>query len=140
MELKDLASISGKPGLFRIIKPARASVIVETLDEQKKKMVVSANQRISILEEISIYTNTTEGSTPLIEVLQKIHEEYGTEMIIENDATQNEYLAFFKTVLPDFDQDKVYPSDIKKIVRWYEILLNEAPQLITGSTDSQEEE
>jgi uncharacterized protein (UPF0147 family) len=140
MELKDLASISGKPGLFRIIKPARASVIVETLDEQKKKMVVSANQRISILDEISIYTNTTEGSTPLIEVLQKIHEEYGTEMIIENDATQNEYLAFFKTVLPDFDQDKVYPSDIKKIVRWYEILLNEAPQLITGSTDSQEEE
>ena len=140
MELKDLASISGKPGLFRIIKPARASVIVETLDEKKKKMVVSANQRISVLDEISIYTNTTEGSTPLIEVLQKIHEEYGTEMIIENDATQNEYLAFFKTVLPDFDQDKVYPSDIKKIVRWYEILLNEAPQLITGSTDSQEEE
>ena len=140
MELKDLASISGKPGLFRIIKPARASVIVETLDQQKKKMVISANQRISILDEISIYTNTTEGSTPLIEVFQKIHEEYGTEMMIENDATQNEYLAFFKTVLPDFDQDKVYPSDIKKIVRWYEILLHEAPQLITGSVDSQEEE
>ena len=108
MELKDLAAISGKPGLYKIVKPARASVIVETLDHQRKKMVVSANQRISVLEEISIYTNNKEGATPLIEVLQSIHREYGDQQALDDDATNAEYLAFFKTILPDFAYETFY--------------------------------
>jgi hypothetical protein len=140
MELKDLAAISGKPGLYRIIKPTRASVIVETLDSQRKKMVVSANQRISVLDEISVYTTNSEGSTPLIDVFRVFHKEYGMEEAMDNDATNAEYLSFFKSILPDYDQDRVYASDIKKIIRWYYILLKEAPQLITGSTATDEEE
>ena len=140
MELKDLAAISGKPGLYRIIKPARASVIVETFDSHPKKMVVSANQRISVLDEISIYTHNKEGSTPLIDVFRAIHKEYGEEEALDSDATNAEYLAFFKTILPDYDQDRVYVSDIKKVVRWYYILLKQAPQLISGDNTSDEEE
>jgi hypothetical protein len=138
MKLKDLASISGKPGLFRIIKPARNSIIVETLDNQKKKLVVSANQRVSVLDEISIYTNDSNGSVPLKEVFQTIYTEFGEEQAIENDATNAEYLSFFKAILPDYDQDRVYVSDIKKIVRWYRILLERVPHLIHQSSDEEE--
>jgi hypothetical protein len=138
MKLKDLASISGKPGLFRIIKPARNSIIVETLDNQKKKLVVSANQRVSVLDEISIYTNDSNGSVPLKEVFQTIYTEFGEEQAIEDDATNAEYLSFFKAILPDYDQDRVYVSDIKKIVRWYRILLERVPHLIHQSSDEEE--
>ena len=138
MELKDLVSISGKPGLFKIIKPARSSIIVESLDQHKKKSVVNANQRVSVLDEISVYTNNEEGSTPLKSVFEAIYQEYGEDQPIEKDASAPEYLSFFKTVLPDYDQDRVYPSDIKKIVRWYDILLSQAPQLIRPSSDEEE--
>ena len=138
MELKDLASISGKPGLFKIIKPTRASVIVETLDKEKKKMVVSANQRISVLDEISVYTNDREGATPLKAVFEAIYREFGEEPALESDATNAEYLSFFKAVLPDYDQDRVYASDIKKIVRWYGILLNYAPHLLRPGAEEEE--
>ena len=138
MELKDLVSVSGKPGLFRIIKPARASIIVETLDNQKKKLVISANQRVSALDEISIYTNDSEGSVPLKTVFQAIYSEFGEDEAVESDATNAEYLSFFKAVLPNYDQDRVYVSDIKKIVRWYQILLEQAPHLIHQSSDEEE--
>ena len=138
MELKDLVSISGKSGLFKIIKHARASVIVETLDDQKKKLVISANQRISVLDEISLYTNTSEGSTPLVTVLQSIYQEFGEEQAIDKDATNSEYLSFFQSILPDYDRDRVYASDIKKVVRWYYILLKEAPHLVRTGTEEEE--
>jgi len=138
MKLKDVASISGKPGLYRIIKPARASIIVETLDSQKKKLVISANQRVSVLDEISVYTNDSNGSIPLKEVFQTIYQEFGKDQAIENDAANAEYLSFFKAVLPNYDPDKVYVSDIKKIVRWYQILLEQAPHLIDQSSEEEE--
>ena len=140
MDYKDLAAIAGKPGLYKIVKPTRVSVIVESLDEKKSKLVVNANQRISVLEDISIYTNTVEGSEPLRNVLKRIHEEYGDDPDLDKNASNNEFTAFFKSNLPEYDQDKVYPSDIKKVVRWYQILMQQAPQLITGSTVSEEEE
>lgn len=138
MELKDLVSISGKPGLFKIIKPARSSIIVESLDKQKKKSVVNASQRVSVLDEISIYTYTEEGSTPLATVFEAIYNEYGEDEILEKDATNAEYQSFFKTVLPDYDQERVYPSDIKKVVRWYHLLLDQAPHLVKPVTDEEE--
>ena len=138
MKLKEFVSISGKSGLFKIIKPARDSVIVETLDDHKKKLVISTNHRISVLDEISIYTNNTEGSTPLVKVFQAIYQEFGKERAIDNDATNSEYLSFLQTVLPEYDRDRVYASDIKKIVRWYYILLREAPHLVRPGSEEEE--
>jgi hypothetical protein len=138
MELKDLVSISGKSGLYKIIKPARSSIIVESFDHQKKKLMVNASQRVSVLDEISVYTNNEAGSTPLASVFEAIYHEYGEDEMLDKDATNNECHAFFKTVLPDYDQDRVYPSDIKKIVRWYHLLLDQAPQLIKPVTEEEE--
>ena len=138
MELKELVSVAGKSGLFRILKPSRASVIVETLDDERKKLVVSANNRISVLDEISIYTNTAEGSTPLSDVLHTIYKEFGEEQAFDAEATNAEYLSFFQSILPNYDRDRVYASDIKKIVRWYYILLKEAPHLVRPGSEEEE--
>lgn len=138
MELKELVSVAGKSGLFRILKPSRASVIVETLDVDRKKLVISANNRISVLDEISIYTNTTEGSTPLSDVLQIIYREFGEEQAFDGEATNSEYLSFFQSILPNYDRDRVYASDIKKIVKWYYILLKEAPHLVRPGSEEEE--
>ena len=102
-------------------------------------MVISANQRISVLEDISIYTNTVEGSEPLKLVFQKIYEDFGDDPDLDKNASNNELISFFKSVLPEYDQDKVYPSDIKKVVRWYNILIQQAPHLISGAKNEEEE-
>lgn len=133
MKLTDIASVTGKGGLFKVVSPTKSGVILESLDEKKTKLVTSANQRISLLSEISIYTTTKEGTTPLEGVLKKIHAEYKGDVGIEGEAEATELRAFLKTVVPDFDVDRVYVSDIKKLVKWYGILVQHAPDVLTAS-------
>ncbi|MCU0438549.1 MAG: DUF5606 domain-containing protein [Raineya sp.] len=130
MELKEIASISGKEGLFRVLKPSRTGVIVETLDAQKKKMAVGSAGKVSILKEISIYTNTKDGSVPLQEVLTTIFEKYQDKLPVDSKASTADLMQFLQGVLPEFDVDKVYPSDVKKLVKWYNILFKEAPEVL----------
>ena len=123
MELKDLASVSGKGGLFKIIKPGKTGVLLESLDEAKTKLVASANNRLSLLEEISIYTRTKEGTSPLSDLLKKINAELGSDLGVDGNSEPGELKAFMKSVLPEYDQDRVYVSDIKKLVKWYDAIL-----------------
>ncbi len=140
MELKDIASISGKSGLHKIIKPTRTGVIVEALDEHKKKMVVSGNARVSVLKDVSIYTTDAEGSVPLSEVLHKIKKEFGDDLGVESTSSPDELEAFMKHILPNYDPEKVYPSDMKKLVTWYYILLKQAPDVLEEKEEAKEEE
>jgi len=127
MDLKDVAAISGKPGLFRIVKPTRNGMIIETLDEQRKKTMVSATHRVSILKEISIYITGEDDSAPLGEVLLAIKEQFGDNC---NPDTSGAALAdFMEKVLPNYDAARVYDSDIKKLVKWYNIILQFAPDV-----------
>ena len=130
MELKEIASIAGKGGLFRIVKPTRTGVIVESLDGKGGRMVATANHRISVLKEISIYTTDAEGSTPLENVLHTIHQEFGDDPGVDNSSSPEELKAFLQHILPNFDRDRVYVSDIKKLVSWYRILLEYAPETL----------
>ncbi len=136
MELKEIAAISGKEGLFRILKPARSGVIVETLDAQKSKMAVGVSEKVSILKEISIYTTTQEGSVALEEVLFKIHEKYQGSLPINAKADSADLMAFIEEVLPEYNSEKVYPSDVKKLVKWYEILFREAPDVLVKKEET----
>src|SRR5690349_24250052 len=111
MELKDIASLSGKSGLFKVISPTKSGVILESMDDAKTKLVASANQRISILSEISIYTHTKEGSTPLLDVLKKIKQDFNNDLGVDADSDATELKAFLKSVLPDYDESRVYVSD-----------------------------
>lgn len=131
MELSEIASISGKGGLFKVLKPGKSGVLLESLDATKTRIVANATQRLSLLSEISIYTTTKEGTVPLEEVLKKINQEYKNDLGVDADSDGSELKAFLKSVLPAFDESRVYVSDIKKLVKWYGILQEQAPEIFT---------
>lgn len=141
MQLSEIASVSGKPGLYKVVKPSKTGVILESLDEKKTRIVAAINNKVSMLHEISIYTNNKEGVTPLEDVLKKIKAEYGHDLGIDTNADGVELKAFLKSVLPDFDEERVYSSDIKKLVKWYSIIINHVPEVLDAeSADSAAEE
>lgn len=144
-DLTEIASISGKGGLFKIIKPGRVGVILESLDEKKNKIATNPNHKVSILADISIYTNTDEGSIPLEQVLRKINKEFGDDPGLDGKSTPDELMSFIEYVVPEYDESRVYPSDIKKLANWYKIILKEAPEFFIeekedkkGESDSSE--
>ncbi len=138
MELKEIASISGKGGLFKIMKPGNAGVILESLDAAKLKLVAGGKERMSVLSEISIYTTTKEGTVSLQEVIKKIKKQFGAEIGVTPESENAQLKSFLKSVLPEFDEDRVYVSDIKKLVKWYAILLKEAPEVFEQEESKEE--
>jgi len=116
MNLKDLLSISGKPGLYRSIGQNKTSLIVESLIDGKKIPVYTAH-KISALEDISIYTHDTD--VPLTEVFKTIYKKENGGECISHKSPSNELKTYMQEILPDFDEDRVYTSDIKKIFNWY---------------------
>lgn len=135
MTLDEIATLSGKGGLFKVFKPAKSGVILESLDDVKTKLVATPNHRLSILSEISIYTTTKEGTVALADVLKKIYATFGDDLGLDADADASELKSFLKSVLPEYDESRVYVSDIKKLVRWYTLLLKFAPEIITGGEE-----
>ena len=140
MKLTDIASISGRGGLYRIITPTRSGVIVESLDAKRSRMVANANSKVSVLEEISVYTNDNEGASPLKSVFQKIKNEFEEDPGVGSSSSNEELRAFLKHVLPNYDEDKVYISDIKKIVSWYKIIYRELPDLFLADASEEQVE
>lgn len=130
MELKDLASISGKGGLFKVLKPGKAGMILESLDDPKQRLVANPNMKLSLLDEISIYTTTKEGTIPLGDVLRKIQQEFPEDLGIDSNSDPVELKSFMKAVLPEYDESRVYVSDIKKLLKWFEAIRKVAPELL----------
>ena len=120
MTLDKILSISGKPGLFKIVTQTRSGLVAESLIDGKKTSV-NVHSNVSILSEIAVYTLTEE--LPLREVLKKIMEkENGGPTTISHKDPKIKLEEYFFEVLPDYDEDRVYASDIKKIVQWYNLL------------------
>src|SRR4030095_16649504 len=132
MTLSDIATISGKGGLYKVLAPTKSGVILESLDDAKSKMVATTSHRLSLLNEISIYTTTKEGTVGLEDVLKKIHKDFNNDLGVDVNSDGSELKAFMKAVLPEYDEDRVYVSDIKKLVRWYESILRYVPELFTA--------
>ena len=130
MELKDLASISGKGGLYKVLRPGKGGMILESLDDAKAKVVVGPDAKVSLLDEISIYVRTREGTTPLGDVFRKIKKEFDADLGVDGNSDPVELKAFMKAVLPLYDEDRVYVSDIKKLVKWYQLIRNIAPEIL----------
>jgi len=130
MELKELASISGKGGLYKVLKPGKSGMILEAIDDPKSRLVANPNMKMSLLDEISIYTKTKEGTVALGDVLQKIHKEFPGELGVDGNSDPAELKSFLKGVLPEFDEERVYPSDIKKLIRWFELIRKAAPEIL----------
>ncbi|MBO9615772.1 MAG: DUF5606 domain-containing protein [Dyadobacter sp.] len=127
--LKEVANVSGKPGLFRILKPSRAGVIVESLDEKREKTLIGPTARVSVLKDVSIFTDGAEESVALSDVFLKIREVHGEEVTLSvKTSSDKELIEFLAEVLPEFDRSKVYVSDIKKVITWYNLLSKYTPE------------
>src|SRR5690554_2515387 len=120
MSLEKVLAISGKPGLYKLITQTRGGFIAESLLD-KKRLSVNIHQNVSVLSEIAIYTLTEE--VPLRDVFKKIKEKENRDQTPINHKYCKEALEeYFFEVLPDYDEDRVYASDIKKVIQWYNLL------------------
>ena len=120
--LKKILSISGKPGLYKLISYGKNNLIVESLIDGKR-MPATGRDKIISLGDISIYT--TENDAPLAEVMKTIHEQNDGKALDPANYKEGAQLhAFLLSLLPNFDEERVYNSDIKKLISWYNILVN----------------
>jgi hypothetical protein len=119
MILKDILAISGEPGLFRFIAQGKNAIIVENLETKKRRSAYSS-EKVSSLEEIAIFTDKEDE--PLGKVFDKISEKENGGPAIDSKAPENELRTYFQAVLPEYNKNKVYTSDIKKVILWYNTL------------------
>ncbi len=135
MSLDKILSISGKPGLYKVVTPTRNGFVAESLLDNKR-ITVNAHSNVSVLSEIAVYTLKEE--LPLREVFKKIRtKENGEQTSISHKDDKSVLEEYFFEVLPDYDEDRVYPSDIKKIVQWYNLLQKHD---MLGALDEEKEE
>ena len=128
-----ILTISGKPGLYRLLSSGRNMIIVEAIDSTKKRVPVHNTDKVVMLDDIAIYTDTEE--VPLREVFAKIYEkENGVLPLDLKMATPEELVEYFEGVMPDYDRERVYLTPIKKMYSWYNILV------ANGVVDFKEEE
>lgn len=116
MEFKDVIAISGMSGLYKVSAQSRSGVIVESLADGKKTPI-GTNHRISSLADISVFTKTDD--LPLSQVLKTIHTKTGGTVSVDLKADPEELKKYFKGIVEDFDDQRVYASDIKKMLSWY---------------------
>ncbi len=120
MGLDKVLAISGKPGLYKLIAQTRGGFVAESLIDSKR-ISVNIQQNVSVLSEIAIYTLAEE--IPLNQVLSKIKEkENGEHTSVKPKDSKDKLEEYFFDVLPDYDEDRVYASDIKKVLQWYNLL------------------
>lgn len=117
-----ILTISGKPGLYRLLSSGRNMLVVEVVDATKKRMPVHNSDKVVMLDDIAIYTDTEE--VPLREVFKKIYEKEGAVLPMDlKSATPEELVEYFESVMPDYDRERVYLTHIKKMYSWYNILV-----------------
>ncbi len=137
MSLEKILSISGKPGLYKLENQTRSGFLATSLIDGKR-ISVSVRQNVSLLSEIAIYTLTEE--LPLREVFSKISEKENGGETISHKSTKDQLEEFFFEILPDYDEDRVYPSDIKKVVQWYNLLTKNGITDFSESTSKENSE
>ena len=119
MNLEGIINVSGKQGLYKIISKSKNSIIIESLIDKKRIPIYSQNN-INSLEDIGIYTH--EDTVPLLDVFKNIAIKENYKKCISSKSLKNELEDYFRNIIPEYDEDRVYMSDIKKVFQWYNLL------------------
>lgn len=120
MEFNKIIAVTGKPGLYNVVSQTKTGIVVESLSD-KKRFPILSTQNVSLLENIAIFTY--EEEVPLLTVFKSIFEKEEGKETISHKESGAKLTSFFAEVLPGFDQERVYTSNIKKIVQWYNMLI-----------------
>ena len=138
MSLEKILSIGGKPGLYKLLTQTRSGFVAESLID-KKKISVGLQSNVSLLSEIAIYT--LEEELPLKEVFTKIKsKENGGKTSIGHKEDKLKLEEYFFELIPDYDEDRVYASDIRKVIQWYNLLHDNGITEFESDSESAEEE
>jgi len=129
MFLEGIIAISGQPGLYKKVSQAKNSIIVESIETGKRMPAFSAS-KLSSLQDVAIYTNDKEK--PLADVLSAAFEKASGFAELTHKSSERELLAWFEEILPEYDREKVYISDIRKVLHWFSIL--EKANILTGES------
>lgn len=119
MNVEKILAISGKPGLYELKIQTRTGFVAESLAD-KKKLNVGLRSNVSLLSEISIYTNT--GEIKLFEIFARIAKKENDQEAISHKESEDKLTAYFSEIVPDYDTDRVYVSDIRKVLNWYSVI------------------
>lgn len=141
MNLRGIVSLSGRPGLFKALAQNRSGFILESLDEAKNKVVTNATSKLATLEDITVFGE--DDDITLVSILEKMKAEAANKPVPEAKADGKVLRAYFTEIVPNHDPERVYTSDIKKIITWYSILSqlplwNEEPSTAEGASESAE--
>lgn len=130
-----ILSIAGKPGLYKLVSRGNNNLVVEALDATRRRMPVFASERVTSLSDIAMYSNSDD--VPLTNILQSVADkEEGKKCSLDyRKCSKQELRDYFAEILPDFDRDRVHDSDIKKLLQWYNILIENG---ITKFVDEEE--
>ena len=138
MKLDKIIAIGGKPGLFKLLTQTKSGFVAESLTDGKR-LTVNLRNQVSVLSEISVFT--LEEEKPLPEVFELLlQKENGSTSSISHKADKLALEEYFFEILPNYDEDRVYPSDIKKIIRWYNILVDHKLLEISEDPEQDKEE
>lgn len=136
--LSKILSVTGRPGLYKLISTNQNLNIVESLADGKR-IPVHAQEKVVALSDVSIYTN--DGDTPLREVLKRIKEkEEGKEVSLGKKPSGNVLFSYLAEVLPDYSKESVYASDVKKLISWYNLLMKYDVELDEAEPDEEVED
>ena len=139
IDLKDIVTISGQSGLFKSLAATQQGLVVESLDEHKKRSVKQFQRYdISTLEDISIYTTGEEETIPLATILWRLYAEFGGLMEPALCDTPEKRQELMQRIVPDYDPARVYESSIKKVFQWYNTLARYAPAIFKAPQDTPE--
>jgi|TARA_R110002126_G_scaffold291763_2_gene457123 hypothetical protein len=120
MEFSKIISVAGKPGLFQVMSQSKNAIIVESLID-KKRLAINSTQNVSLLENIAIYTY--EEDVPLLNVFKAMSEKTAGKAAISHKESGKKLAGFFAEVLPNYDDERVYTSNIKKVIQWFNLLI-----------------
>lgn len=120
MEFSKIIAVTGKPGLFQVVSQTKTGLIVDSLVD-KKRFPITSTQNVSLLENIAIYTY--EEEVPLLTIFKTMYEKEEGKETISHKESGNKLAAYFAEILPDYDDERVYTSNIKKVVQWYNLLV-----------------
>ena len=130
-----ILSVSGKPGLYKLVSSSKMNLIVEALDETHRRLPIFASDRVTSLSDIAMYTVAED--VPLMNILDSVlRKEDGKVCSLDyNKCGKDELHSYFAEILPDYDRDRVHDSDIKKLLQWYNILVSNG---VTNFVDPEE--
>lgn len=135
MEFNKIIAITGKPGLYQVISQSKNAIVVESLTD-KKRLAINATQNVSLLENIAIYTY--EEDKPLLEIFKAMSEKTEGKEAISHKESAKKLEAFFAEVLPNYDDERVYTSNIKKVIQWFNLLINSGMDFSKQEEESKE--